>query len=126
MQSFKHERLDPRYGTAVLYAVYTVIETPIYTKKVGGVISDDERDAIAAFIARNPTAGDVIRGAGGIRKLRWPGHGRGKRGGARVIYYNRLDRGEIWLLTIFTKSKLGTIPAHELNAIKKAIERGQK
>ena len=114
------------YGIAVPSAVYTVIETPIYAKKVGEILSDDERDAVAAFIAGKPAAGNVMVGGGGIRKLRWPGRGRGKRGGARVIYYNRLAQGEIWLLTIFTKSERESIPAHELRAIKEAIERGQE
>ena len=101
--------------------MYTVIETPVYSSKVLGILMDDERDALAAFIAANPTVGAVIRGSGGVRKLRWGHKGRGKSGGARVIYFNRLARGEIWLLTIYRKSERSTIPAHELKVIKEAI-----
>jgi hypothetical protein len=101
--------------------VYTVIETPVYSNKVCAILTGDERDAIATFIAANPTAGAVVRGSGGVRKVRWAQKGRGKSGGARVIYFNRLASGEIWLLTIYAKGDRSTIPAHELKLIKEAI-----
>ena len=75
--------------------MYTVIETPVYSSKVGGVLAEDERDAFAAFIASNPLAGSVVRGSGGVRKVRWARKGGGKSGGARIIYYNRLANEEI-------------------------------
>ena len=50
--------------------MYTVIETPVYSSKVLGILTDDERDALAAFIAANPTVGAVLRGSGGVRKVR--------------------------------------------------------
>jgi hypothetical protein len=75
------------------------------------------------FIAQNPRAGSVVRGSGGVRKVRWAREGSGKSGGARVIYYNRLDNGEIWLLTLYAKSDRSTIPAHELRMIKEVIDR---
>ena len=76
-------------------SMYTVIKTPVYTGKVEGILTDDEREAFAVFIAQNPKAGSVVRGSGGVRKLRWAQKGRGKSGGVRVIYYNRLENGEI-------------------------------
>lgn len=106
--------------------MYTVIETPVYSSKVGEILTEDERDAFAAFIAANPTAGSVVRGSGGVRKVRWAQHGRGKTGGARVISFNRLVDGEIWLLTIYGKGDRSTIPAHELKLIKEAIEHDQE
>lgn len=102
--------------------MYTVIETPVYSNKVSGILTEDERDAFAAFIAAHPTAGSVVRGSGGVRKVRWAQKGRGKSGGARVIYFNRLANGEIWLLTIYAKGDRSTIPAHELKLIKEAID----
>jgi hypothetical protein len=103
--------------------MYTVIETPAYSSKANGILSESERDAFAVFIARNPTAGAVVKGSGGVRKVRWAHQGRGKSGGARVIYYNRLANGEIWLLTIYAKGDRATIPAHELKLIKEEIDR---
>lgn len=102
--------------------MYTVIETPVYSNKVSGILTEDERDALAAFIAANPTAGSVVRGSGGVRKVRWAQKGRGKSGGARVIYFNQLADGEIWLLTIYAKGHSSTIPAHELKMIKEAFD----
>ena len=103
--------------------VYTVIETPVYAGKVERILDDDEREAFAVFVAQNPTAGSVVRGSGGVRKVRWAQKGSGKSGGNRIIYYNRLNNGEIWLLTLYAKSERSTIPAHELKIIKEAIER---
>ena len=104
--------------------MYTVIETPVYIGKVKRILTDDEREAFAVFIAQNPRAGSVVWGSGGIRKVRWAQKGSGKSGGARVIYYNRLENGEIWLLTLYAKSDRSTIPAHELKMIKEVIDRG--
>lgn len=111
-------------GTALPYTilVYTVIETPVYSNKVIGILTEDERDAFAAFIAANPTAGSVVRGSGGVRKVRLAQSGRGKSGGARVVYFNRLANGEIWLLTVYAKGDRSTISAHELKLIKEAID----
>lgn len=104
-------------------SVYTVIETPVYSGKVTRILTEDEREAFAVFIAQNPRAGPIVRGSGGVRKVRWAREGSGKSGGARVIYYNRLDNGEIWLLTLYAKSDRSTIPAHELKMIKEVIDR---
>jgi hypothetical protein len=103
--------------------VYTVIETPVYSGKVKRLLTDDEQEAFVVFIAQNPRAGSVVRGSGGIRKLRWAQRGRGKSGGVRIIYYNRLENGEIWLLTLYAKSDRSTIPAHELKMLKEVIDR---
>lgn len=102
--------------------MYTVIETPVYSHKVGGILTAEEREAVAAFISANPMSGSVIRGSGGVRKVRWARQGRGKSSGARIIYYNRLANGEIWLLTIYAKGDRSTIPAHELRLIKATID----
>lgn len=64
---------------------------------------------------------DVIPGSGGCRKLRWSRAGTGKRGGVRVIYYNRLDDGTIWLLVTYAKAERGNIPAHILRQVKESL-----
>ena len=63
----------------------TFVETKLFTSLVGGYLSDDEYAALQLSIAANPEAGAIVRGSGGVRKLRWSGSGRGKRGGIRVI-----------------------------------------
>ncbi len=103
--------------------MYTIIETPTYSSKVGEILTDDEREALAVYISINPRAGSVVRGTGGVRKLRWAQRGRGKSGGTRIIYFNRLAHGEIWLLTIYAKGGRTNIPAWELKLIREAIDR---
>ena len=102
--------------------MYTVIETPVYSNKVNGILTEDERYSFAVFIASNPKAGTVVRGSGCVRKVRWIRSGRGKSVGARIIYFNRLLNEEIWLLVIYSKSVKGNIPAHILKAIREVIE----
>lgn len=65
----------------------TVVETPFFLRKISSLLDDDERSKLVAFLGMNPESGDVIPETGGVRKLRWAGSGRGKRGGTRVIYY---------------------------------------
>jgi mRNA-degrading endonuclease RelE of RelBE toxin-antitoxin system len=78
--------------------------------------------ALQAALIANPDAGDLIRGSGGGRKLRWRAAGRGKRGGIRVIYYLRSQQSQIWVLTVYAKNEIGTIPAYVLKAIKGEID----
>lgn len=104
--------------------MFTVIETPLFSKLVADYWSEEERGAFATFIAQNPEAGDVVPGSGGVRKIRWARKGAGKRGGVRVIYFNRLVDGEIWLLLIYAKSARDNIPAHVLKEIREEIENG--
>ncbi len=102
--------------------MFTVVESPTFTRLAGDYWTEDERDEFVSWIAHNPDAGDVIPGSGGCRKVRWSRKGMGKRGGVRVIYFNRLAHGEIWLLLIYAKSARGNIPAHVLREIKEVIE----
>ena len=100
----------------------TFVETKLFTSLVGGYLSDDEYAALQLSIAANPEAGAIVRGSGGVRKLRWSGSGRGKRGGIRVIYYLRTTRGEVWMLTVYAKNEADSIPAHVLRRIKEEID----
>lgn len=99
----------------------TIAETDEFRVDVDSIWSTDERLEFFAWLAANPEVGDVIPGNGGCRKVRWAASGHGKRGGARVIYYNRLPDGVIWLLVIYTKAVRGNIPAHILKQIKEAL-----
>ncbi len=102
--------------------MFTVIETPTFVRLARDCWNDDDRIAFISFIAGDPEAGAVVPGSGGVRKVRWGSSGRGKRGGVRVIYFNRLANGEIWLLLVYDKATRDNISAHLLRQIKEEIE----
>jgi hypothetical protein len=99
----------------------TVAQTPIFQKYAAAIWTSDELDRLVNWIALNPLAGDVIPGSGGLRKVRWFASGRGKRGGARVIYYNLLQDGTVWLLMAYTKARLDNLPPKVLKELKNGI-----
>lgn len=102
--------------------MYTVIETDIFQKHISNIWTEEERLEFVSWIANNPLAGDVVPRAGGVRKVRWKRSGMGKSGGIRVIYYNMLDDGEIWLLIAYTKSKFDNLPPNVLLKLKELID----
>jgi hypothetical protein len=82
----------------------SVVETPTFVRQAEKIWDDEEREAFVDHIARNPLAGDIIPGTGGVRKIRWSRKGTGKRGGARVIYFHhRLDM-PLYLLMVYAKA----------------------
>lgn len=99
----------------------TVAQTPIFQKCAAAIWTADELDRLVNWIALNPLAGDVIPGSGGLRKVRWSASGRGKRGGARVIYCNLAQHGTVWRLMAYTKAKLDNLPPSVLKELKNAI-----
>lgn len=104
--------------------VLTIYETPIFVAEAAKIWSDDERLAFFAWIATEPEAGDVIPGSGGCRKVRWSRRGMGKRGGARVIYFTRLQAGELCMLLVYAKAGRDTIPARFLKEVREELEDG--
>jgi mRNA-degrading endonuclease RelE of RelBE toxin-antitoxin system len=98
-----------------------IIETPIFTKRVLDILSDDEYKELQSFITKNPAAGDVIPGSNGLRKLRWSIKGRGKRGGSRVIYYWFRSKEIAMMLFIFKKNEQSDLTTDQLKRLKTII-----
>ena len=69
----------------------------------------------------NPEAGKVIRGSGGIRKLRWGSDGRGKRGGMRVIYYYTGGSSHIYFLTLYRKSEVSDLNRGQIKMLRNLV-----
>jgi len=85
--------IDQTTLSALSEAMYTIIETDDFRRDANTLLTQIERLELISFLSENPTAGDVVPGTGGCRKLRWAFSGIGKRGGARVIYFNQLPQG---------------------------------
>ena len=102
--------------------MFTFVETSLFSKLVVEYLSDEEYVKLQDKLIQDPESGKVIRGSGGVRKLRWAAPGRGKRGGFRVIYHVRRSKEIIWMLTIFPKSETASIPGHTLKRIREELE----
>ncbi len=100
----------------------TIIETSQFVVYAKNLWTDDERTEFINWIALNSESGDVIPGSGGCRKVRWSRAGMGKRGGARVIYFNRLSEEEIVLLIVYAKAKFDNLPAEFLKKLKEVFD----
>lgn len=99
-----------------------IVETSAFTRRVAALLSDEEYRALQTMLVENPEAGAVIVGTGGARKVRWAMKGRGKSGGARVIYYWADARGIILMLTIYPKNEQDTLTDAQKRAIRAVIE----
>lgn len=106
-------------------ALRTISETATFQSCAAAIWTEEELMQFKVWLAANPEAGDVVPGTGGLRKVRWSRPGMGKRGGARVIYFNEFE-GSIWLLMIYTKAKFDNLPAKFLAQLKREVEHGQK
>jgi len=96
------------------------VELPAFAKYRADYLDDDGFGKLQAFLLKNPEAGDVIEGTGGLRKLRHgdPRRGKGKRGGLRVIYYWWDGGRQFWLFTLYDKDEMENLSATEKRALK--------
>lgn len=102
--------------------MHTVVETPAYlaSAKDEGV-DDDERAEIVRFLSSDPTAGDLIVGTGGARKVRFAGRGHGKSGGYRVITFFAGDDIPVFLLDIYGKGNRANLTKAERNELRAVL-----
>jgi hypothetical protein len=95
------------------------IETPVFTRQVRELLSDEAYAAFQWHLAVNPRAGEVIQGTGGLRKVRWSAPGSGKRGGVRVIYFHVAADAQIRLLLIYRKGVKDDLTAAEKKTLRR-------
>jgi hypothetical protein len=100
----------------------TVAELPAYRSFAEKHLSEEERRSIIDYLAEHPMAGDIMRGTGGVRKLRWGMGGRGKSGGVRVIYYFHNEKLPLYLLTLFAKNEQTNLTAGERNILASLVD----
>ena len=89
------------------------IETSVFTRMVTSLLTDDEYREFQNVLFDDPAAGDLIKGGGGIRKIRFAAQGRGKSGGVRTIYFWAKAKDQIYMLVIYPKSKKDTLTDRE-------------
>ncbi len=98
------------------------VETPTFTRLITALMSDEDYGAFQTGLAANPEAGDLIEGTGGLRKIRAALPGRGKRGGARIIYYYFVTASQIVLLLAYPKNDQDDLTADQKKALRNIIE----
>lgn len=98
------------------------IETPTFTRLIKELIPDKGYSHFQHALAQAPESGDLIEGTGGLRKVRIALPGRGKRGGARVIYYYFASASQIVLLLVYPKSTQDNLTADQKKALRTIIE----
>lgn len=97
-------------------------ETSFFTRLIQKLISEEEYRLLQLHLSVRPESGDIIKGSGGIRKLRWTGSGRGKRGGIRVIYYYFTKDEQIYMLYAYPKNEKDDLTADQLKQLKQLVE----
>ncbi len=96
----------------------TVVETPEFLSSARKLMSEDECTLLVDHLAHNPSEGDLIPGTGGVRKLRWSLEGRGKRGGARVIYFYHSANLPLFALTAYAKNRQDDLTQEQRDGFK--------
>lgn len=97
------------------------IETSIFTKQVLKLLPDASYRILQSALMLNPGAGAIIKGSGGLRKIRWNLPGAGKRGALRVIYY--FDQPEtIYMLFMYKKNKQEDLNFEQVKILKKVLK----
>ena len=103
-----------------------IIETTIFTKKLKTLIEDDEYRNLQNELIKNPELGKVIRGSGGLRKVRWNLPGRGKSGGVRIIYYWIKEKETILMLLIYPKNEQDNLTSEQTKILRTIVEKELK
>ena len=99
-----------------------IVETSIFTRQIRTLLKDDEYRELQEVLVINPLAGALIRGSGGLRKVRWSVEGRGKSGGIRVIYYYLAHDAQILMLAAYAKGAKDDLTDKEVAALRRLVK----
>lgn len=102
------------------------VETPVFTRELQHLMPDDDYRALQSALLLRPEAGDLIRGGGGLRKVRWGLPGTGKRGGLRLIYYWQKAEDCIYMLLVYRKSRQEDLTPQQLRILRKLVKENLK
>jgi hypothetical protein len=101
------------------------VELAPFRRHRAGYLDDEAYQSLQRCLTRRPEAGALMRGAGGLRKLRFADgrRGKGKRGGLRVIYYWWRGGRQFWLFTLYDKDEASDLTAEQRSALKRMLNR---
>jgi mRNA-degrading endonuclease RelE of RelBE toxin-antitoxin system len=97
------------------------LETPIFTRAIESLLSDDDYRSFQIAMVLRPRLGPVIPGSGGLRKVRWSSRGKGKRGGSRVIYYWDQQSDTFYMLYAYGKSEREDLTVEQLRMLRRLV-----
>ena len=97
-------------------------ETSVFTKIIQKLMDDDDYRELQDYLVKYPGVGDIIKGSGGLRKVRWSSSGKGKRGGLRVIYYWINEKDQIFMLYAYKKNQHEDLTNEQLKMLSEIVE----
>jgi mRNA-degrading endonuclease RelE of RelBE toxin-antitoxin system len=98
-----------------------IIETSVFTKKIKNLLPDEDYRDLQNELVQNPLKGKIIRGSGGLRKIRFSLPGKGKSGGVRVIYYWIKPKEIILMLLVYQKNEQDDLTPDQLKILKSLV-----
>lgn len=99
-----------------------ILETHAFTRRVVELLSDEHYAQLQADLVARPDAGRLIRGTGGLRKIRWAAKGHGKRGGVRIIYYWYARGEQLLMLLVYPKDEQDDLSERQRRILSKIVE----
>ena len=100
----------------------TIAEIEPFQRKATKLLSTEEKVELISYLSEHPSAGNIIQGTGGIRKLRWARGSKGKSGGVRVIYYFHSEIMPLYLLAAFGENEKANISIEEKHLLAKLVK----
>lgn len=97
------------------------IETPVFTRQLRELLPNDEYKNLQIALLLRPEAGPIIPGSRGLRKIRWGLPGKGRRGGARIIYYWDKAKDRVYMLAAYPKNRQENLTSEQLRTLRKLI-----
>lgn len=98
-----------------------IIETSVFTKQITTILNDESYRELQNILVATPDTGEIIQGGGGIRKIRFGASGRGKRGGARIIYYWANNQNQIFMLFAYAKNEHSDLTKDQLSVLRQLV-----
>lgn len=98
------------------------VETTSFTRRMMSLLTDEEYSRLQQVLVERPDIGNIIKGSGGIRKVRWAAGGQGKSGGARIIYYWAVRQDTVLMLTVYAKNERQDLTDQELKVLRATVE----